>query len=328
VKRTFFVTVALGGLAVGGAFAYQATARQQDYAAFLTRVDLVDRFEDGVRRNHDRIDQRLQRATHVVDLGCGEGATTRLLARRGAKVTGIDLSPRMITLAQQEEAREPLHIDYRVASYAARTAFPAERFEAAVSTMALMDSADFAAAARETFRLLKPASPFIFSVLHPCFVTPGIRWLQDENGDQTELIVSRYFDEDPYIEHRRFSKDPSVARAVTLLWLGWPYGSPRPVSWHLTQVYRGVASAPADVSESDRLMLDRLHATRLLFCGDPAGWHHVDRIPDLAGTQEVAIQALLAHVDLTYAAMLWGHYERADHHAATGGEVRPGGARR
>jgi tetratricopeptide (TPR) repeat protein len=39
VKRTFFVTVALGGLAVGGAFAYQATARQQDYAAFLTRGD-------------------------------------------------------------------------------------------------------------------------------------------------------------------------------------------------------------------------------------------------------------------------------------------------
>ena len=115
--------------------------------------------------------------------------------------------------------------------------------------------------------------------------------------------------------------DPSVARAVTLLWLGWPYGSPRPVSWHLTQVYRGVASAPADVSESDRLMLDRLHATRLLFCGDPAGWHHVDRIPDLAGTQEVAIQALLAHVDLTYAAMLWGHYERADHHARIAREL-------
>ena len=31
--------VALGALAVGGAFAYQATARQQDYAAFLTRGD-------------------------------------------------------------------------------------------------------------------------------------------------------------------------------------------------------------------------------------------------------------------------------------------------
>ena len=41
MKRTFFVTVALGGLALGGAFAYQATARQQDYAALLTRGDLA-----------------------------------------------------------------------------------------------------------------------------------------------------------------------------------------------------------------------------------------------------------------------------------------------
>ena len=39
MKRAFFVMVVLAGLAVGGAFAYQATARQRDYAAFLTRGD-------------------------------------------------------------------------------------------------------------------------------------------------------------------------------------------------------------------------------------------------------------------------------------------------
>jgi 2-polyprenyl-3-methyl-5-hydroxy-6-metoxy-1,4-benzoquinol methylase len=31
----------------------------------------------------------------VIDLGCGEGATTRSIARCGARVTGIDLSPRI-----------------------------------------------------------------------------------------------------------------------------------------------------------------------------------------------------------------------------------------
>ena len=35
----------------------------------------------------------------VIDLGCREGAATRLIARRGARATGIDLSPRMIELA-------------------------------------------------------------------------------------------------------------------------------------------------------------------------------------------------------------------------------------
>ena len=148
----------------------------------------------------------------VIDLGCGEGANTRLLARRGARMTGIDISPQMIALAQGEETREPLGITYEVASYTTRTSFPDGRFEAAVSTMALMDSPDFTAAAREAFRLLKPGSPFIFSVLHPCFVTPGIRWLKDENGHDAELTVSRYFDERPFVEHRRFSKDPEAER--------------------------------------------------------------------------------------------------------------------
>jgi DNA-binding CsgD family transcriptional regulator len=115
--------------------------------------------------------------------------------------------------------------------------------------------------------------------------------------------------------------DPSVARAVTLLWLGWPYGSSRPASWHLAQVHRAAAAAPADLADADRLMLDRLYVTRLLFGGDPDGWRHLGRIPDDAETQEVAIQALLAHVDLTYAAVLWGHYDQADHHARIAGQL-------
>jgi SAM-dependent methyltransferase len=148
----------------------------------------------------------------VIDLGCGEGTNTRLIARRGARMTGIDLSTQMIAAARAEEQREPLGIAYEVASYTARTPFPDGRFDAAVSTMALMDSPDFTAAARETFRLLKPGAPFIFSVLHPCFITPGIRWLKDAEGLDAGLAVSRYFDEDSFVERWRFSKDPEAER--------------------------------------------------------------------------------------------------------------------
>ena len=148
----------------------------------------------------------------VIDLGCGEGTNTRLIARRGARMTGIDLSPRMIAAARAEEQREPLGIVYEVASCTERTPFPDGRFDAAVSTMALMDSPDFPGAARETFRLLKPGAPFIFSVLHPCFITPSIRWLKDAERNDAELVVSRYFDESSFIERRRFSKDPEAER--------------------------------------------------------------------------------------------------------------------
>ena len=53
----------------------------------------------------------------VLDVGCGEGYNTRLLARSGARMTGVDISQRMIELARQEEQREPLGIRYEVASF-------------------------------------------------------------------------------------------------------------------------------------------------------------------------------------------------------------------
>jgi SAM-dependent methyltransferase len=48
----------------------------------------------------------------VIDLGCGEGHNTRVLARRGARMTGVDLSARMIAAARASEAAAPLGIVY------------------------------------------------------------------------------------------------------------------------------------------------------------------------------------------------------------------------
>ena len=51
----------------------------------------------------------------VIDIACGEGFYTRIIRQRGAaKVTGVDLSEKMIGLARASEAQEPLGIDYIV----------------------------------------------------------------------------------------------------------------------------------------------------------------------------------------------------------------------
>jgi 2-polyprenyl-3-methyl-5-hydroxy-6-metoxy-1,4-benzoquinol methylase len=47
-----------------------------------------------------------------LDISCREGHNTRLLARRGARVTGIDISEVFVTHARQAEADELLGIDY------------------------------------------------------------------------------------------------------------------------------------------------------------------------------------------------------------------------
>ena len=60
----------------------------------------------------------------VLDAGCGEGYNTRILARGGARMTGVDLSERMIELAQAEERRAPLGIRYVVHATPISADFP------------------------------------------------------------------------------------------------------------------------------------------------------------------------------------------------------------
>jgi SAM-dependent methyltransferase len=54
------------------------------------------------------------RGLRVLDVGCGNGYFARALTRLGARVTGIDISPRMIEHARQQELAGPLGIDYHV----------------------------------------------------------------------------------------------------------------------------------------------------------------------------------------------------------------------
>lgn len=59
---------------------------------------------------------RVAPGTHVLDLGCGIGRWSRLLAHRGAHVTGVDVAQAMIDEARTRTKREGLaeRIDYRV----------------------------------------------------------------------------------------------------------------------------------------------------------------------------------------------------------------------
>ena len=105
----------------------------------------------------------------VLDLACGEGYNTRILARKGAKVTGVDFSTRLIELARIEEAKEKLGIDYHVADAADLSRFPSNHFNIVTCFMALQDIKNYKKAISEVARVLKIKSRFVFSVPHPCF---------------------------------------------------------------------------------------------------------------------------------------------------------------
>jgi SAM-dependent methyltransferase len=148
----------------------------------------------------------------VLDAGCGEGYTTRILARRGAQVIGIDLSEKMVQLARKEEEREPLGIRYEVGSYTKRSIFDDESFDRVISFMSLMDGPDYVNALREFLRVLKRGGELIYSVTHPCFANHDAEWVMDELGNAKRLLLFDYFDTTPRVDDWKFSKSPEKDR--------------------------------------------------------------------------------------------------------------------
>lgn len=179
----------------------------------------ADRWADQVRRGWDAYREAFNTPAffaflgdlaglEVLDAGCGEGHNTRLLARQGTHVTGIDISPRMIDLARAHEQREPLGIGYHTAAFDDLAPFAAGTFDCVVSFMALMDGPDLPGALRELHRVLRPGGRLAFSIRHPCFATPQTGWVRDEDGHETGLRVADYFAVEPFIGHWGFSKAP------------------------------------------------------------------------------------------------------------------------
>ncbi|TKJ43332.1 SAM-dependent methyltransferase [candidate division TA06 bacterium B3_TA06] len=140
----------------------------------------------------------------VLDAGCGEGYNTRIMAQKGAQVIGVDISSRMIELAQEEEQRNPLGISYHVASFSNLPPFESESFDMVVSFMALMDAPDYEGAVGEFFRVLRKGGELYFSISHPCFMTKEINWIEDEQGHPVSIVISDYFSPEPYEECWKF----------------------------------------------------------------------------------------------------------------------------
>jgi len=128
-----------------------------------------------------------------LDIGCGEGHNTRLLAERGARVIAIDISTVFIQHAKQLEEQESLGIDYQVAS-AVELPFADAAFDFTTGFMSFMDIAETGSVIAESYRVLKPGGFLQFSITHPCYDTPHRRNLRDEKGLTFAIEVGGYFE--------------------------------------------------------------------------------------------------------------------------------------
>ena len=142
----------------------------------------------------------------LLDLSCGEGYNTRILAKKGARVVGVDFSKEMIKQARQREKRDRLGIRYYVSDAADLKELESECFDVVTCFMALMDIERYEDAISQVARVLKKNGRFVFSITHPCFEygdtvggEPIAEWKYEEGkenateGKPGHLEIRRYF---------------------------------------------------------------------------------------------------------------------------------------
>jgi len=127
-----------------------------------------------------------------LDIGCGEGHNTRLLAKCGASMTAIDISQVFVQHAKLLEETEPLGIDYLAAS-AVELPFADSSFDFATGFMSFMDIPETESVLAEACRILRSGGFLQFSITHPCYDTPHRRNLRDEKGVTHAIEVGDYF---------------------------------------------------------------------------------------------------------------------------------------
>lgn len=151
----------------------------------------------------------------ILDLGCGFGEHCTEFVRRGAaSVVGIDISKKMLEIAQKENCDPKIqYLNMPIEDIAQLN----EEFDVVVSSLAFHYVEDFGGVVKNVCRLLCRNGSFVFSQEHP-FVTAhseGPRWTKDENGKKLHLNLSNYgvegerssswFVDDVKIYHRTFS---------------------------------------------------------------------------------------------------------------------------
>jgi SAM-dependent methyltransferase len=146
----------------------------------------IDGFTDGA--DPEYVEQiiplslaELSGAERVLDVGCGDGQISRLLAAAGSQVVGVDPTWNQISVARRRGGGA----DY-LRSGAELLPFADNSFGAVVACLVFEHIDELDAAISEVARVIRPGGQFSFFLNHPLLQTPGSGWIDDHTVDPPE----------------------------------------------------------------------------------------------------------------------------------------------
>jgi SAM-dependent methyltransferase len=166
----------------------------------------------------------------VLDLGCGGGENSYVLALRGAKVIGIDVSPDLIALARQDLRSKNVSEHVALLVTSAHALPLADHSIDVVLGMAILHHLDIPLVSREVHRVLRPDGTAIF--VEPVRESAMLRWIRSRfpnrscEVSQFEHPLSRGDLREFSQEFKRFS---TRHFALPHIWLAKVLRVPRPL---------------------------------------------------------------------------------------------------
>lgn len=148
------------------------------------------RYEDISRGIADSIEHCVLRLApqpgeKILDLATGTGWTSRIVKRRGASVTGVDMGADLIATASERARDEGLDITYRVGD-AESLPFADGEFDAVISTCGVMFASRPEAAAAELARVCRKGGRIALTT-----------WLSDSNLFKMFMVMKPYMPPPP-----------------------------------------------------------------------------------------------------------------------------------
>lgn len=128
----------------------------------------------------------VQPDSHILDIACGNGLTSRRLAALGYRVTAFDFSANLIEKAKMRSTQYAARIHYHVLDATDESqllSLGQQQFDSALSNMALFDMPEIEPLFRALRKLLKPNGVFVFSLMHPAFNNPSAALMAEEWDD-------------------------------------------------------------------------------------------------------------------------------------------------
>jgi len=122
----------------------------------------------------------------VLELGCGTGYFTRELARSGADIIAIDVSPELLEIAGANCSAPNVRYEIRNAS---ALSYPGGMFDAVVGS-SVLHHLGIKEALREIYRVLKPTGTIYFTepnMLNPQIaIQKNVPWVKRKFGDSPD----------------------------------------------------------------------------------------------------------------------------------------------